>query len=144
MTDDRPEMPDSLTGGYMCRAVRYRVSAALIAASLCHCDRCRPRSGSAFSTVINIRRSTIEIEGKTAVFDDIGSSGFHVARRYCPRCGSPVTTEPDAALDVMLLKAGGIGANEWFHPVMELFVGRRRPWVAPVPGAQKFEGNPPV
>ena len=59
MTDDRPEMPDSLTGGYMCRAVRYRVSAALIAASLCHCDRCRPQSGSAFSTVIMIRRSTI-------------------------------------------------------------------------------------
>jgi hypothetical protein len=60
------------------------------------------------------------------------------------RCGSPLTTEPDAAPDVMLVKAGGIDANEWFHPVMELFVGRRRPWVAPVPGAQQFEGNPPV
>jgi hypothetical protein len=68
----------------MCRAVRYRISAAPIAAGLCHCDRCRPQSGSAFSTVIIIRRSTTEIEGETAVFDDIGSSGLHVARRYCP------------------------------------------------------------
>jgi hypothetical protein len=42
----------------MCRAVRYEISAAPIAAGLCHCDRCRPQSGSAFSTVIVIRRST--------------------------------------------------------------------------------------
>jgi hypothetical protein len=128
----------------MCRAVRYRISPAPIAAGLCHCDRFRPQSGSGFSTVIVIRRSTIEIEGETAVFDDIGSSRFHVARRRCPRCGSPLTTKPDAVPDVMLVKAGGVDANEWFHPVMELFVGRRRPWVAPVPGAQQFEGNPPV
>jgi hypothetical protein len=75
MTDDRPQMPDSLTGGCMCRAVRYKISAAPIAAGLCHCDRCRPQSGSAFSTVIIIGRSTIEIEGETAVFDDIGWPG---------------------------------------------------------------------
>jgi hypothetical protein len=87
------------------------------------------KSGSAYSTVIIIGRSTIEIEGETAVFDDIGSSGLHVARRYCPRCGSPLTTEPDVTPDLMFVKAGGIDANEWFHPVMELFVGRRRPWV---------------
>jgi hypothetical protein len=144
MTDDRPEMPDSLAGGCMCRAVRYRISTAPITAGLCHCDRCRPQSGSAFSTVIIIRRSTIEIKGETAVFDDIDSSGLHVARRYCPRCGSPLTTKPDAAPDLMFVKVGGIDANEWFHPVMELFVGRRRPWVAPVSDAQQFDGNLPI
>ena len=73
MTDDRPEMPDSLTGRCMCGVVRNRISAAPIAADRCHCNRCRPQSGSAFSTVIMIRRSTIEIEGETAIFDDIGS-----------------------------------------------------------------------
>jgi hypothetical protein len=25
-----------------------------------------------------------------------------------------------------------------------MFVGRRRPWVMPVPGAQQFESNPPL
>ena len=60
-------------------AVRYNISAAPIAAGLCYRDRCRPQSGSAFSTVV-IRRSTIEIEGETAVFDDIGSRGFHRVR----------------------------------------------------------------
>jgi hypothetical protein len=44
----------------------------------------------------------------------------------------------------MFVKAGGIDNNEWFKPVMELFVTRRRPWVAPVLGAQQFEANPPL
>jgi hypothetical protein len=52
MTDDRPEMPDSLTGGCMCGAVRY-ISAVPIAAGLCHCNRCRPQSGSAFGRVLS-------------------------------------------------------------------------------------------
>ena len=42
------------------------------------------------------------------------------------------------------VKTGGGDSNEWFRPVMEVFVGRRRPWVTPVPGAQQFEGNPPL
>jgi hypothetical protein len=141
--DDRRSTRNARASVDACGAVRYRISAAPIVAGLCHCNRCRPQSGSAFSTII-IRRSTIEIEGETAVSDDIGSSGFHVARRHCPRCGSPLTTESDAALDIMVVKAGGIDANEWFHPVMELVVGRRRPWVAPVPGAVQLEGNPPI
>jgi hypothetical protein len=110
---------------------------------LCHCDRSQPQSGSAFSTVI-IKRSTITLEGETAVFEHIGSSGLPVARRYCPSGGSPLTTEPDVAPEVMMVNAGGIDSNEWFHPVMELFVGRRRAWVMPVPGAQQFESNPPL
>jgi hypothetical protein len=81
---------------------------------------------------------------ETAVFDDIGTSGLRVLRRYCPRCGSPLTTEPDLTPDLMMVKVGTLDSNEWFHPVWELFVGRRRPWVSPVPSAKQFDGNPDI
>lgn len=138
------EPPDSLTGGCMCGAVRYEISERPLFGGLCHCDRCRPQSGSAFSTVIFIKRSSFVIDGETHVFDDVGSSGQHVGRRSCARCGSPLTTEPDSVPDLMMVKAGTIDDNEWFQPIMELFVTRRRPWVLPVQGAQQFEGNPSV
>jgi hypothetical protein len=102
----------------------------------------RPQSGSAFSTVIFVHRNAITITGETAVFDDIGASGLRVLRRYCPRCGSPMTTESDATPDIFFVKAGSIDSNEWYHPDMEMFVGRRRPWVSPVAGAAQFDGNP--
>jgi hypothetical protein len=144
MTNSLPETPNSLTGGCMCGAVRYRISEKPVASGLCHCNRCRPQSGSAFSTVIIIKRSTFQIEGETTVFEDVGASGLRVGRRGCARCGSPLTTEPDVAPDIMFVKAGGIDNNEWFQPAMELFVTRRRPWVTPVPGIPQFDGNPPI
>ena len=144
MTDRQPTVPTTLKGGCMCGAVRYRISAAPIATGLCHCNRCRPQSGSAFSTTIIIRRFTFELEGETTVFEDVGSSGLRVGCRSCARCGSPLTTEPDVTPDMMFVKAGGIDNNEWFKPAMELFVTRRRPWMAPVPGIPQFEANPPI
>jgi hypothetical protein len=126
MNEEVRALPEKRAGGCTCGAVRYRISGVPTVAALCHCDRCRPQSGSAFWTVI-IKRPTITLEGETAVFEDIGSSGLPVAQPYCQRCGPPLTTEPDAAPEVMMVKAGGVDSNEWFRPVMELFVGRRRP-----------------
>ena len=144
MNSNLPAVPDHLMGGCMCGTVRYEIAGEPMFSALCHCDRCRPQSGSAFSTVIIIKRSTFKIKGETAIFEDIGSSGARVVRRYCPKCGSPLTTEPDVTPDIMMVKAGGIDKNEWFQPVMELFVTKRRPWIAPVPGAKQFDGNPPI
>jgi hypothetical protein len=90
----------------MCGAVRYTIAEKPLVAGLCHCNRCRPQSGSAFSTVIFIHRSALTITGETAVFEDIGTSGLKVLRRYCPRCGSPLTTEPDLTPELYMVKAG--------------------------------------
>jgi len=100
----------------MCGAVRYKISAAPIATGLCHCNRCRPQSGSTFSTIIIIGRSTFQPEGETMVFEDIGASGKRVGRRCCARCGSPLTTASDVTPEYMFVKAGGIDNNEWFKP----------------------------
>ena len=142
MSDDAPQVPDTLTGRCMCGAVSYTITERPMVDGLCHCDRCRPQSGSDFSTIIFIHRSAMTVAGETAVFDDIGTSGLRVLRRYCPRCSSPLTTEPDLTPDLMMVKAGTLDSNEWFRPVWELFVGRRRPWVSPVLGAKQIEANP--
>jgi hypothetical protein len=144
MSDDAQQAPETLTGRCMCGAVTYKITEKPLVAGLCHCNRCRPQSGSAFSTVIFIHRSALTITGETAVFEDIGTSGLRVLRRYCPRCGSPLITEPDVTPELFMIKAGTLDSNEWFYPVWELFVGRRRPWVGPVPGAKQFDGNPDI
>jgi hypothetical protein len=106
MSTDALQVPQTLAGRCMCGAVHYTISEKSLADGLCHCDRCRPQSGSAFSTVIFIHRSALTITGETAVFDDVGSSGLRVLRRYCPRCGSPLTTEPDLTPELFMVKAG--------------------------------------
>jgi hypothetical protein len=106
MSNNIPDVPSRMTGGCMCGAVRYEISERPIFGALCHCNRCRPQSGSAFSTVVFIKRSTIRLEGETTVFEDVGASGMRVGRRCCARCGSPLTTEPDVVPDLMMVKVG--------------------------------------
>jgi hypothetical protein len=73
--------------------------------------------------VIFVHRSTVTITCETAVFDDIGTSGLKVLRRYRPRCGSPLTTEPDLTPEFFMVKAGTIDSNQWSRSLWELFVG---------------------
>jgi hypothetical protein len=72
MSDDAQQAPETLTGRCMCGAVTYKITEKPLVAGLCHCNRCRPQSGSAFSTVIFIHRSALPITGETAVFEDRG------------------------------------------------------------------------
>lgn len=136
--------PDHMTGGCMCGAVRYAITSRPLGTALCHCDRCRPQSGSAFSTVMYAPRTSIAVDGQTAHFADMGTSGLAVKRDYCPKCGSPLFTDMDLAPEVMFVKVGTTNDNQWFIPDIEMFVVRRRPWVEPVPGTHQFDGNPSI
>ena len=144
MSDDAPQVPDTLTGRCMCGAVTYKITEKPMVDGLCHCNRCRPQSGSAFATIIFIHRSAMTITGGTAVFDDIGTSGLKVLRCYCPRCGSPLTTEPDLTPDLMMVKVGTLDSNEWFHRCGSCLWTGAGPGVSPVPGAKQFDGNPDI
>src|ERR1700730_13572046 len=104
MSGNAPQVPDTLTGRCMCGAVTYKIAEKPMVDGLCHCNRCRPQSGTAFSTVIFIHRSALTIIGATAAFDDIGTRGLSVVRRYCPRCGSPLTSEHDLTPELFMIK----------------------------------------
>jgi hypothetical protein len=142
MTEDIYAPPQTLTGRCMCGAVSYRISAPPVAVGLCHCDRCRPQAGSAFSTVMFVQRGAFEISGETAVFEDVGASGMKVLRRYCPQCGSPLMTEADVTPTLFFVKAGGLDQTDWLRPTFEMFVSHRMPWVSAFPGTAQFDGNP--
>ncbi|MGF6781603.1 hypothetical protein P3T21_006839 [Paraburkholderia sp. GAS334] len=142
MTGDSSTPPQTLTGRCMCGAVSYKISAQPVAVGLCHCDRCRPQAGSAFSTVMFVQRDAFEINGETAVFEDVGASGMQALRRYCPQCGSPLMTEADVTPTLFFVKAGGLDQTDWLRPTFEMFVSRRMPWVSALPGAAQFDGNP--
>ena len=74
MSGNAPQVPDTLTGRCMCGAVTYKIAEKPMVDGLCHCNRCRPQSGTAFSTVIFIHRSALMITGVTAGFEDIESA----------------------------------------------------------------------
>jgi hypothetical protein len=48
----------------------------------------------------------LTIKGTTKSYAGTGTSGHKVHRVFCPECGSPIAHDPDAAPEIIALKAG--------------------------------------
>lgn len=131
MSDDRDDT--IRTGGCICGAVRFKVTGEPLRVGLCHCADCRKTSGSAFSAYAVWPQAAYEGSGETGTYSN---------RSFCPTCGSRVTWLHDGEAEVML------GSLDWtpedtLTPAYELWVRRRSPWLAALPGAAQFDQDRP-
>jgi hypothetical protein len=120
------------TGGCLCGKVRYRVPLKPLATVVCHCRHCQRQAGSAFSVVVVISRSALDLEGNLAVFEDRGTSGQKVFRQFCPACGSPVLTDTERAREqgLIFIKAGTLDDVADLEPTTHYWTKHAQHWLA--------------
>ena len=79
-------------GGCLCGAVRYRVTGAPQATSLCHCNSCRRSTGGPSLAWAIFAEQDVEITKGTLA---IHASSPGVERGFCARCGTSLTYRRD-------------------------------------------------
>lgn len=121
-----------LQGGCLCGQVRYTAQAGRAAAMVCHCRDCQKQSGSAFSVLFALPAVDLDLHGELRTHVGTAASGNTVHRRFCPHCGSPVTTELPARPGLVVVKAGTLDDPTWLRPRMHLWCDSAQPWV-PLP-----------
>ncbi|HYS65091.1 MAG TPA: GFA family protein [Paraburkholderia sp.] len=112
------------TGGCACGAVRFRVSAAPMRVSICHCMTCRRVHGSPFGGYAIFERDAVQFTGHTQAWQS-----SELGRRYfCPVCGSVAFMEyvGNDELDLPLGAFDNVGIYE---PTYELWCRRKEPWL---------------
>lgn len=133
-----------VSGSCLCGAVRYESAAEPVLVGVCHCKHCQKQSGSAFSMMVAVPKGTLKLTGEPlAEFHDVGESGQPVVRRFCPKCGSPITS--DAAITPMLdwIKAGTLDDTSWFKPQFHMFCDHAQAWARLEDGVPHMPRNPP-
>src|SRR5205814_5204152 len=82
-------MTETLRQGHcLCGKVRFAAMGAPNWVAHCHCESCRRATSSPFTTYAGYPEAMVEWRGETpAAF---GSSPG-VTRRFCPRCGAPMS-----------------------------------------------------
>ena len=113
---------DEHTGGCFCGAVRYVARGEPLNVRVCHCDNCRRITGSAFFARALFPAEAVEISGET----EATMTSEHLARRFCPKCGSHVFGERPDGRAVTL---GTLDAPERLPPQEHVFVSRKLPWL---------------
>jgi hypothetical protein len=124
-----PKRP--LTGGCGCAAVRFEVTAPLVAANYCHCTRCQRRSGTAASANARPEPDSFRLlsgEEKLRAWSPEG--GWQ--KWFCGDCGSAVfSRHPDESAR-MSIRMGAFDADPGIRPSVRQFVAYAAAW-EPIP-----------
>ncbi len=129
------------TGGCLCGAVRYTITAEPMMQAVCHCKNCQKQAGSAWSMIEGVAETALAIEGSPTTYEDTGDSGNVVLRQFCGTCGSPLFSRVAAMPGLVFVKAGTLDDTSAFNPQVQVWTKSKQHWVdlGAVPG---FETTP--
>ena len=120
-----------IRGSCLCGTVRFELDRAVGPFELCHCNRCRKTSGSAFVAAVGVRSADFRwIQGKESIrIYDAPILEAPPAYRscFCERCGSPVP-DPTNDAEWFEIQAGLLEGDPGIRPDKHIFVELRSPW----------------
>ena len=122
-------MPEPLTGGCLCGAIRYRVEAPVERLAACYCDDCRRATGAGGSINAVVPATAFRIvKGTTKVFTKTAASGNALHRHFCGDCGSWIYNPVGGDAERLVLKAGTFDRHDGMKVVLNVWAASRAPW----------------
>ncbi|HVV49938.1 MAG TPA: GFA family protein [Polyangia bacterium] len=134
-------MPDQLTGGCACGAVRYRLTDAPMFVHCCHCLDCQRQTGSAFvlNALIETARVVVLID-PPARFETPTDSGRPHGIYRCAACGTAVWSEYGGLAALRFVRVGTLDNPRALAPTVHIYTRSKQPWVTLPPGVPAFDG----
>jgi hypothetical protein len=112
-------------GGCFCGAVRYHLRGSPVSSAICHCESCRRASGAPSVAWVTIELEKFQfIKGEPAAYP----SSPGVLRRFCGRCGSPLTYENSKFRGTIDITTATLDDPSRFPPTQEVWLDDRLLW----------------
>lgn len=138
-----PSFP--LSGGCVCGAIRYAISAAPLSVYACHCKDCQRSASGPFSVALTVRREHFAVTrgvGKAQLYLKTAASGRQVPQFSCPVCATRLWNEPSHSPDMIILRAETLDDAGWAMPVGHIWTASRLSWDKSELVGPLFEGQP--
>ena len=98
--------------------------------SMCHCEDCQRRTGSAFSVAVFYDRGQVKVEhGETRAFERPSASGHPVVFHFCPRCGANTHWEPARMPDRIGVALGAFADPSFPAPEQSVWTHDKHAWL---------------
>jgi hypothetical protein len=132
-----------ITGGCLCRSVRYRVIAPPVITRVCWCRLCQ-YLGSGSGTVNTCFPSdAVSVEGELRDFVSVADSGNAMHRRFCPKCGTQLFSEAEARPHLIFVRAGTLDNREVARPAATIWTSQAPTWASIDPSLPCIAEQPP-
>ena len=121
---------DSRTASCRCGQLTATVTGEPVRVSVCHCLKCKKRSGSAFAVQARWPGERVTVAGKAKTFVMVADSGNRGTYHFCPECGSDVFYENEGKFDGLVAIPLGAFEDPYFaSPAYSVWEGRKCDWV---------------
>lgn len=139
MTDASASNEPELTGGCGCGAVRFELSAPLVAAAYCHCTICQHRTGTAAQASALAAYDTMRVtQGAEHIRGWQPTAGN--IKQFCEICGSALFAVNPSDDKTVFVRFGSIDGDPGIRPQARQFVAYAARW-EPIPddGLPRFD-----
>jgi len=118
----------TISGGCLCRAVRYTVAAESLATRVCWCRDCQYFAAGSASVNLVFPSSAVTLTGPLRDYSSIADSGNRMHRQFCELCGTPVTSKSEARPQLTILRAGTLDDPELAKPSLTIWTDSAPSW----------------
>ncbi|HXQ32230.1 MAG TPA: GFA family protein [Steroidobacteraceae bacterium] len=117
-----------ITGGCLCKAVRYRCTAEPITTRVCWCRLCQYLGAGGGTVNVCFAADAVTVDGRTADYSSVADSGNIMHRRFCPTCGTPLFSSAEARPHLLFVRAGSLDDPEIAKPAMTIWTAEAPSW----------------
>jgi hypothetical protein len=132
-----------ITGGCLCRSVRYLISAAPIVTRVCWCRVCQHIGAGSGTVNTCFPSAALKVTGELRDYHMIADSGNVVRRRFCPSCGTHLFSVSEARPQLIFVRAGTLDDPELAQPAMTIWTSSAPSWACLDERLPKVERQPP-
>ena len=129
-----------LSGGCLCGAVRFQISAEPIAAYYCHCGICKKNAGGPFVSAATVRADAMTFtKGEPKAYES--SPGF--VRLFCGVCGTAMSFRKKSDPKLASFRLGCLDNPNAVKPQFHMYSSDQVNWLQEAESLPRYsEGAP--
>ena len=117
-------------GGCHCGFIRYEADIDPNAVGICHFTDCQTLSGSAYRTVVSVKKDDFRmLGGQPKIYIKTAESGNKRAQAFCPECGTPLYATTPTDPQVFGLRVGTVRQRAELKPKRQIWSRSALDWV---------------
>jgi hypothetical protein len=132
-----------ITGGCLCRAVRYQFAAAPIATRACWCRVCQFIGAGSGTVNTGFPVAALTLSGELRDFRSVADSGNIMHRQFCPSCGTHVFSASEARPTMVFVRTGTLDDPELVRPASTIWTSQAPSWACIDDTLPRIDCQPP-
>lgn len=133
----------TITGGCLCKAVRYSISAEPLVTRVCWCRVCQFIGAGSATVNCCFPSAALTVSGELSDYSRVADSGNVAHRRFCPVCGTHLFSASEARPHLVFVRAGTLDDPEIAQPAMTIWTSSAPSWACFDERLPQVERQPP-